>query len=98
MWVGERPSIPKRCLEGRIGVASVDVIKAGLIECGAKGGKRSERLEHHLYGDDLSWVMRVPLLMQPNSVIPAELALGGRGQSSNWPVMRVFIELVLLCQ
>src|ERR1700761_2643601 len=98
MWVGERPSIPKRCLEGRIGVVSVDVIKAGLIECGAKGGKRSEPPGHHLYGDDLSWVMRVPLLMQPKSLIPAALVLGGRVHSSNWPVMRVFMELVLLCQ
>jgi hypothetical protein len=31
MSMGESPSIPNRCLEGRIGAASGDVIKAGLI-------------------------------------------------------------------
>ena len=46
----------------------------------------------------MSCVICVPLLMQPKSVMPAELVLVGRGQSSKLPVIRVLIEPVLLCQ
>jgi hypothetical protein len=51
-----------------------------------------------LYQLSLSWVMRLPLFMQPESLIPAEMVTGGRGQSSKLPVIRVRIEPVLLCQ
>ena len=46
----------------------------------------------------MSSVIRVPLLMQPKSVMPALLMAVGKGQSSKVPVMRVRIEPVLLCQ
>jgi hypothetical protein len=41
---GESPSIPSRCLEGRIGAAAGDVIKAGLIAVVSGRGKRRVHL------------------------------------------------------
>src|SRR5258706_11700921 len=43
MLVGESPSIPSRCLEGKMGAASEDVIKAGLIEAGRAARKRASK-------------------------------------------------------
>src|SRR5579883_3163432 len=48
IWAGERPSIPKRCLDGRIGAPVSDVIKAGLIAVASGCGKRKLRLINHL--------------------------------------------------